>query len=81
MDKVDPSYAEWVGYHRIGIQVQPETKRGEYHIDHICKHLVKIGGMYRCRIYDKRPQICRDFPSKPECECPGFKWVKPKEMS
>lgn len=39
--------------------------RGPDGKEHICINYTITNPQGRCRIYDKRPQVCRDFPRSP----------------
>jgi len=56
--------------------VKEDDKSVEFGIDAPCKFLVfDEDGKATCLIHDNQPQICRDFPSRPVPQCPGFKFV------
>lgn len=47
----------------------------EFGIDLPCKFLVFEDGKANCLINDNKPQLCRDFPTRPVPQCPGYKFV------
>jgi len=77
---MDADFLRWVELHNIEVLIQPDTDKGEFHIKQVCRHLTEDN---TCGIYKTRPEICREFPSKPEhCQnCPGFNFAELKGMS
>ena len=60
----DPQeFARWLAYHRCDVKGLP-TEDGDVlmiRIPMVCKHLAyDKQGLASCKIYDTRPQICRD---------------------
>lgn len=68
-------YLNWVVAHR-GLRVQMNEASGEADIvvPAKCRFLRVRRGKSRCTAYDKRPIICRNFPSSPlsAMRCKGF---------
>jgi Fe-S-cluster containining protein len=60
-------FGKWLGFHHCGVKWMP-TDEGEVllvRIPLVCKHLsYDQDGQAGCRIYEKRPKICRDHLCK-----------------
>jgi Fe-S-cluster containining protein len=70
-------YLEWLSLHQnITVRADKDSGIAEVEIRSKCRMLKFKNGKASCRIYDKRPKICRDFPMNPSGTgsrgCPGF---------
>jgi len=61
---------------RPGTFVKEGEDTIEFGIDAPCKFLsFDEDGKATCLIQDNKPQICRDFPTRPVGKCPGYTFV------
>lgn len=60
-------YAEWLAYHRCDVMIM-QDEQGEYlslRIPMLCMHLCEHPDhTFSCKIYEKRPEICRSYICK-----------------
>jgi len=75
-------FLRWASFHEGVIVNQIDEDNAEVGFDAPCRHLTfDKDGKSSCGIYEVRPRICRDFPSKPSVNCPGFRFKGSSETS
>jgi len=62
-------HKEWLGFHGISLVKSFNTPWSALKLEIPCKHLGEDG---KCKIYDKRPKTCSNFPVGVVEECPEF---------
>lgn len=70
-------YCLWLDHHNVPHKKYPD--KVEIIVGGPCKHLIFDHGRAKCMIYDKRPLVCKEFPTQQTPLCIGFTFTEQME--